>query len=61
MDNQQLKALLMAMMSPMGTGAPINDASFKNLNANADRLIKHCIPNPQKGLRIGESASVKDN
>ena len=47
MDKQQLKALIMAMMSPNGIGGVLNDVSFKNLDANATRIVEFCCPEPE--------------
>jgi hypothetical protein len=39
MDNIQLKAILMALMSPTATGRELNPAEIKFLSANADKLL----------------------
>ena len=48
MDKGTLKAIVMALMSPMAIGGTLNDTSFKNLDTNAQRIIDHCVAKPDK-------------
>ena len=48
MDKGTLKAIVMALMSPMAIGGTLNDVSFKNLDTNAQRIIDHCVAKPDK-------------
>ena len=39
MQRNELKAIVMALLSPSGIGGPLNDVSFKNLNYNSERIV----------------------
>lgn len=42
MQRYELKALVMALLSPSGIGGELNDVSFKNLNRNSERIVSYC-------------------
>ena len=44
MSEAQLKAILMAILSPQGAVMNLNDQNFKYMEANADRILEICKP-----------------
>ena len=42
MQRNELKAIVMALLSPSGIGGLLNDVSFKNLNCNSERIVSFC-------------------
>ncbi len=42
MKNNQLRALIMALLCPSGTAININDHMWKCLEANTDEIMKRC-------------------
>jgi hypothetical protein len=41
-ENNQLKALLMAILSPQGHVMNLNDQNFKFMSTNADKILEIC-------------------
>ncbi|MCK5613702.1 hypothetical protein KAR91_68190 [Candidatus Pacearchaeota archaeon] len=60
MENSQLKAIIMAILSPSGIGGPLNASAFKNLNDNADRILKStgADPIPNKDVVVKKEPRV---
>ncbi len=60
MKRSELKALVMALLSPSGIGGALNETSFKNLNYNADRIVSYCEAE-QTYLDKNEEKRIKEN
>lgn len=55
MDKSVVKALVMALISPVGIGGTLNDASFRNLDINAQRIVDHCMGEKNEVAKKGSS------
>ena len=43
------KAIVIALLHPVGIGAPQSDISFKNLDVNAEKIVDHCFQSDTNG------------
>lgn len=48
MDRKAIKAIIMAIMSPVGIGGSLNKDAFANLDKNSQRIVDHCMGEEKK-------------
>lgn len=49
MDNKQVKALVMGLLSPGGSVMNLNEQNFKFMERNADKILELCDIKIDKG------------